>query len=60
MVNNNTIYFSYNLKVHSTYPTHKHGNTHDLLIAHNSSNLICSHSVGLFISSHYLFYPSIL
>ena len=43
---------SSNLKLHNTYPTHKYGNTLDLLITHKSSNLICSHSVGLYITDH--------
>ena len=51
---------SSNLKLHNTYPTHKYGNTLDLLISHKSSNLICSHSVGPCISDHHItFYPTI-
>ena len=50
---------SSNLKLHNTYPTHKYGNTLDLLISHKSSNLICSHSVGPCISDHHIiFFPS--
>ena len=50
---------SSNLKLHNTYPTHKYGNTLDLLISHKSSNLICSHSVGPCISDHHIiFLPS--
>ena len=47
---------SYNLKLHNTYPTHKYGNTLDLLISHKSSNLICSHSVGPCISDHHIIF----
>ena len=36
---------SSNLKLHNTYPTHKYGNTLDLLISHKSSNLIFSNSI---------------
>ena len=57
---------SSNLKLHNTYPTHKYGNTPDLLISHNSSNLICSHSVGpcisdqniIFFTFHFLNLPN--
>ena len=47
---------SSNLKLHNTYPTHKYGNTLDLLISHKSSNLICSHSVGPYISDHHIIF----
>ena len=50
---------SSNLKLHNTYPTHKYGNTLDLLISHNSSNLICSHSVGPCISDHNIIFVNI-
>ena len=46
---------SSNLKLHYTYPTHKYGNTLDLLISRKSSNLICSHYVGPCISDHTIF-----
>ena len=54
-----SILSSSNLKHHNTYPTHKHGNTLDLLISQKVSNLNCAHSFGPCISSHYLFYPPI-
>ena len=47
---------SSNLKLHNTYPTHKYGNTLDLLISHKSSNLIFSHSVGPCISDHHIIF----
>ena len=50
---------SSNLKLHNTYPTHKYGNTLDLLISHKSSNLICSHSVGPYISDHHIIFVTL-
>ena len=47
---------SSNLKLYNTYPTHKYGNTLDLLISHKSSNLICSYSVGPRISDHHIIF----
>ena len=50
---------SSNLKLHNTYPTHKYGNTLDLLISHKSSNLICSHYVGPCISDHHIIFSTL-
>ena len=47
---------SSNLKLHNTYPTHKYGNTLDLLIYHNSSNLIYSNFIGPCISDHHIIF----
>ena len=35
------------LKLHNTYPVHKHGNSLDILISHKSSNLFSSYSLAL-------------
>ena len=43
---------SSNLKLHNTYPIHKHGNTIDLLISHKSPNVIYSHYVDSCIYDH--------
>ena len=47
---------SSNLKLYNTYPTHKHGNTLDLLISHKSFNFMYSHSVRPCITDHYIIF----
>ena len=41
-----------NLKLHNTYPIHKHSNTLEIRITHMLSNFIFSHSFGPYITDH--------
>ena len=46
-----------NIKFHKTYPTHKYGNTFDLLNSRKSSNyLIYSHYIGPCINDNHIIY----